>query len=80
MDFAGHNEVQNRVDGRVICLATHLHPICSLEIPETFNNVDSLVPFLEILRLWAWSKLDRINQNISTFQKLSSTHCLIWTP
>ena len=80
MDFAGHDEAQNRGDGRVICLATHLHPICSLEIPETFNNVDSLVPFLETLSLWAGSKLDRINQNVRTFQKLSSTHCLIWTP
>ena len=61
MGFEGHIEAQNRVDGRVICLATHLHPTWSLEIPEIFNNVDSLVPFLEILSLWAWSKLDRIN-------------------
>ena len=79
MDFAGHSEGPNRVDGRVICLATHLHPTCSLEISETFNNVDSLVPFLEILIQGVWSKTGRINQNISTFQKLSSTHCLIWT-
>ena len=80
MDFAGHNEAQNSADGRVICLATHVHPTCSLEISETFNNVDSLVLFLETLILWIWSKIGRINQNISTFQKLSSTHCLIWTP
>ena len=80
MDFSGHSEAQNRVDGRVICLAAHLHPTCSLEISETFNNVDSLVPFLEILILWVWSKISRINQDTSTFQKLSSTHCLIWTP
>ena len=80
MDFAGHNEAQNRVDGRVFCLVTHLQPTCSLEISDTFNNIDSLVPFLDILSLWVWSKIGRINQNISTFQKLSSTHCLIWTP
>ena len=55
MDFAGHNEAQNRVEGRMICLAVHLHPTCSLEISETFNNVDSLDQFLEILILWAWS-------------------------
>ena len=80
MDFAGHNEAQNRFDGRVICLVTHLHPTCSLEISDTLNNVDSLVPFLEILSLWIWNMIGRINQNIGTFQKLSSTHCLIWTP
>ena len=80
MDFAGHNEAQNRVDGRVICLVTHLHPTSSLEMSDTFNNVDSLVPFLEIPSLWVWSEIGRINQNINTFQKLSSTHYLMWTP
>ena len=73
MDFAGHNEAQNRVDGRMICLAVHLHPTCSLEISETFNNVDSLDQFLEILILWAWSKIGRIKQSISSFQKFSSS-------
>ena len=52
MDFAGYNEDQNRADDRVICLATHVHHTCSLEISETFNNIDSLDPFLEILILW----------------------------
>ena len=73
MDFAGHNEAQNRVDGRMICLAAHLHPTCSLEISETFNNIDSLDQFLEILILWAWSKIGRIKQSISSFQKFSSS-------
>ena len=80
MEFEGHSKVQNRVDGRVICLAAHLQYTCSLEISETFNNIDSLVQFLEILILWVWSKIGRVNQNISTFQKLSNTYCLIWTP
>ena len=80
MDFAGHNEAPNRVDGRVIFLGTHLHPICSLEKSETFNNIDSLVPVVEIPILWVWSKIGRSKQNISSLQKLSSTHCSMWTP
>ena len=52
-----------------------LHPTCSLEQSETFNNVDSLVPIMEMLILWVWSKIGRSNQSISTFQGLSGARC-----
>ena len=80
MDSAGHDEAPNRVDARVICLAMRLHPTCSLEQSETFNNVDSLVPIMEMLILWVWSKIGRSNQSISTFQGLSGARCLMCTP